>query len=106
MKKDKHPQYQEVLFVDSSSGFKFVCGSTAKSDQHETFEGKKYPVISLSISSSSHPFYVGGKQIIDTEGRVERFTKKYQAATAKRPVQKEEPLVEATKTASKKTSKK
>lgn len=103
MKKDKHPQYQEVLFVDSSSGFRFVCGSAAKPDQYETFEGKKYPVISLSISSSSHPFYVGGKQIIDTEGRVERFTKKYQVA-AQRPVQKEEPAVEAV--ASKKTTKK
>ena len=78
MKKDTHPKYQEVLFVDSSTGFKFVCGSSVQPKQKETFEGKEYPVVHVAISSSSHPFFVGGKQFVDTEGRVDKFTKRYQ----------------------------
>lgn len=77
MKQNTHPKYTEVLFVDSATGHKFVCGSTAKSDQRETFQGKEYPVVHLAISSSSHPYFVGGKQYMDTEGRVDRFTNRY-----------------------------
>ncbi len=83
MKENTHPKYQEVLFVDSSNGHKFVVGSTIQTDQMETFEGKKYPVVHVSISSSSHPFFVGGKKIIDTEGRVDRFTARYKKAAQK-----------------------
>ncbi len=83
MKKNGHPEYQEVLFVDSATGFKFVCGTTMKSSQKENFEGKSLPVVHLPISASSHPFFVGGKQIIDTEGRVDKFNKRYQAVQAK-----------------------
>lgn len=83
MKKNTHPEYQEVLFVDSSTGFKFVCGTTQKSAQHETFNGKNLPVVHLPISSSSHPLFVGGKEVIDTEGRIGRFTRRYQQAAEK-----------------------
>ena len=31
----------------------------------------------LSVSSSSHPFFTGSKGLIDTEGRVDKFTKRY-----------------------------
>jgi large subunit ribosomal protein L31 len=78
MKDDIHPDYQEVLFVDSSTGTKYLIGSTLKADQTEKFEGKEYPVHRVSISSSSHPFFTGSKQILDTEGRVDKFTKRYQ----------------------------
>ncbi|MBI5345597.1 MAG: type B 50S ribosomal protein L31 [Chlamydiae bacterium] len=85
--KDKiHPPYQEVLFVDSSSGVKFICGSSVQPKQKETYQGKEYPVVYLSTSSSSHPFFTGSKQFIDTEGRVDKFTKKY--AQKKEQVQK------------------
>lgn len=77
MKKDTHPPYQEVLFVDSSTGYKFVCGTTLQPEQTEMFEGKKYPVYYVSVSSSSHPFFTGSKQFIDTEGRVDKFLKRY-----------------------------
>jgi large subunit ribosomal protein L31 len=80
MKKKGHPQYQEVLFVDSSTGTKFLCGTTLTSKQTEKFEGKEYPVVVVSISSASHPFFVGGKQFVDAEGRVDRFKKRYEAA--------------------------
>ncbi len=77
MKKDKHPAYQQVLFVDSASGHRFVCGSTLQPQATEKFEGKEYPVSYLSISSSSHPFFTGSKQLVDSEGRVEKFKKRF-----------------------------
>lgn len=81
MKKEVHPEYQEVLFVDSSTGHRFVCGSTLKTDEKEVFEGKEYPVCRISISSSSHPFFTGSKGLVDAEGRVDKFRKRYQAKT-------------------------
>lgn len=77
MKKKNHPPYQEVLFVDSSVGYKLVCGSTLQPKQKETFEGKEYPVHYISVSSASHPFFTGSKGLIDTEKRVDKFNKKY-----------------------------
>jgi len=78
MKKKIHPDYQDVLFVDSSTGYRFVCGSTLKPSQTEIFEGIEYPVHVVSVSSASHPFFTGSKQFIDAEGRVDKFSKKYQ----------------------------
>lgn len=78
MKKKGHPPYQDVLFVDSSTGYKFVCGSALQPDEKEEFEGKEYPVCYVAISSASHPFFTGSSQLIDVEGRVDKFTKKYQ----------------------------
>lgn len=83
MKKETHPKYQDVLFIDSSTGHKFVCGSTLQSKERATFEGKEYPVCHVSISSSSHPLFTGSKQFVDAEGRVDKFRKRY----AVKPVQ-------------------
>jgi large subunit ribosomal protein L31 len=83
MKKDIHPKYQNVLFVDSSTGHKFVCGTTLQPKGKETFEGKEYPVFYVSISSASHPFFTGSKQMLDAEGRVDKFRKRYTAAPKK-----------------------
>lgn len=77
MKKNIHPDYQEVLFIDSSTNAKFLCRSTLKPKETEKFEGKEYPVYRVSVSSSSHPFYTGNNQFIDTEGRVDKFRKRY-----------------------------
>jgi large subunit ribosomal protein L31 len=77
MKKDIHPKYQEVLFIDSSSGYKLVCGSTLQPEERETFEGKEYPVFRVAISSASHPAFTGAKQFLDSEGRVDKFFKRY-----------------------------
>ena len=78
MKKKGHPPYQEVLFVDSSTGYKFVCGSALQPSEKDTFEGKEYPVCHVAVSSASHPFFTGSSQLIDAEGRVDKFTKRYQ----------------------------
>lgn len=77
-KGNTHPEYQDVLFVDSSTGHKFVCSSTLKSKETEKFEGKEYPLHRISVSSTSHPFFTGSKQFVDTEGRVDKFRKRYQ----------------------------
>jgi large subunit ribosomal protein L31 len=77
MKKKTHPTYQEVLFVDSSTGATFLIGSTLQVKDKEKFEGKEYPVCRVPISSSSHPFFTKSKQFVDSEGRMDKFAKKY-----------------------------
>jgi large subunit ribosomal protein L31 len=77
MKKKGHPPYQEILFVDSSTGYKFLCGSTLQPKEREVFEGKEYPVYKVPVSSASHPFFTKSKGLIDAEGRVDKFNKRY-----------------------------
>lgn len=77
MKKQGHPPYQEILFVDSSTGFEFVCGSTLQPKEKKMYQGKEYPVYRVSVSSSSHPFFTKSNQLIDSEGRIDKFMKKY-----------------------------
>jgi large subunit ribosomal protein L31 len=81
MKEKIHPPYQEVLFVDSSTGTKFLIGSTIQTKEKEVHEGKEYPLIRIPISSASHPFFTKANQFIDSEGRVDKFTKKYARKT-------------------------
>jgi large subunit ribosomal protein L31 len=87
MKKQGHPPYQEILFVDSSTGFRFVCGSTLQPKEREIFEGKEYPVYRVPVSSASHPFFTGSKQFIDSEGRVDKFNKRYAAKKQEKPAE-------------------
>ena len=51
-----------------------ACGNTFKT--HST-----KPELHLEICSACHPFFTGRQKLIDTEGRVERFTKKFGAQT-------------------------
>lgn len=82
MKNKKHPPYQEVLFEDSSTGSKFIIGSTLQPKEKVKYEGKEYPHYRVPVSSASHPFFTKATQFMDTEGRVDKFTKKYQRKTA------------------------
>lgn len=93
MKKKIHPEYRKILFVDSSTGFKFVCGSTLKTDKTEVFEGVEYPVCHVSTSSASHPLFTGSNKLVDAEGRVDKFRKRYAVKNAEMK-QKEEVVVE------------
>lgn len=83
MKKNTHPSYQEVVFEDSSTGHRFVCGTTLQPKEKTTFEGKEYPLYRLSISSSSHPFFTKTKQFVDAEGRVDKFNRRYSTNNSK-----------------------
>lgn len=63
MKTDIHPQYNEINVT-------CVCGNTFKT-------GSTKKEIRTEICSACHPFFTGTQKIVDTEGRVERFMKKY-----------------------------
>ena len=67
MKENIHPKYEEVA-VHCACGATWKTRSTRK-DLH------------LEICSQCHPFFTGRQKLIDTEGRVDRFTKKYGAQT-------------------------
>jgi large subunit ribosomal protein L31 len=60
-----HPKYQ-VVEVRCACGNTFQTRST-KSELH------------LEICNQCHPFFTGRQKLIDTEGRVERFTKRFGA---------------------------
>lgn len=78
MKKDIHPDYNEVVFWDTSSDFKFLSRSTMKPKETIKWtDGKEYPVIKVEVSSASHPFFTGKKMFVDSAGRVEKFKNKY-----------------------------
>jgi large subunit ribosomal protein L31 len=78
MKKNIHPNYKEVVFLDTTSNFKFLTKSTLTSDSKIKWEDdKEYPLIKVEVSSNSHPFYTGKKIFFDIEGRVEKFNQKY-----------------------------
>ena len=85
MKKDIHPNYRPVIFLDSTANFSFLTRSTVKTnDKMKWTDGKEYPVVRLDISSASHPFFTGKMKFIDTTGRVEKFQKKYDWANRKK----------------------
>jgi large subunit ribosomal protein L31 len=68
VKEGIHPKYQEV-------DVRCACGNTFKTRSTK-------PELHLEICSACHPFFTGRQKLIDTEGRVERFTKKFGAQTA------------------------
>jgi large subunit ribosomal protein L31 len=75
MKQDIHPEYHPVVFVDGDD--EFITKSTMTSKKTREIDGVEHYVISVAISAASHPFWTGKQRIVDTEGRVERFNKKY-----------------------------
>lgn len=77
MKKEIHPTYQQILFVDTATGHKFVCGAALEPSEKEEFEGTTYPVFRVPISSQSHPLFSGKGGPVDTEGRIDKFRKRY-----------------------------
>ena len=77
MKAEIHPEYREVLFIDSATGEEGVCRSTMNSEDMKEVDGKTLPVVKLEISSASHPFWTGQMREVDTDGRVDRFRKRY-----------------------------
>ncbi len=80
MKSDIHPKINPVVFVDASTGAKFVATSTMKSEETEKIDGIDHFVIKVDVSSDSHPFYTGKQKLIDTAGRVDKFREKMEKA--------------------------
>jgi large subunit ribosomal protein L31 len=78
MKNSIHPEYHDVVFMDTNSGFKFMTGSTMTSNETIEWEdGKVYPLLKVEVSSDTHPFYTGRQKFSDRGGRADRFMKKY-----------------------------
>ncbi len=67
MKDAIHPRYQDVT-AHCACGASWKTKSTLK-DLH------------LEICSQCHPFYTGRQKLLDTEGRITRFTRKFGAQT-------------------------
>ena len=63
MKAGIHPEYK-VCTVECVCGASWQTGSTKDL-------GK------VDICSNCHPFYTGKQKLLDTEGRIEKFNKKY-----------------------------
>ena len=64
MKAGIHPAYNEIK-VTCACGHSFQTRSTHKGDMR------------VEICAACHPFFTGKQKLIDTEGRVDRFQKKY-----------------------------
>ncbi|MEV6059413.1 type B 50S ribosomal protein L31 [Nocardia asteroides] len=78
MKAGIHPDYHPVVFEDSSTGKRFLTRSTATADRTvEWTDGKTYPLLMVDVTSDSHPFWTGASRVLDTQGRVEKFERKY-----------------------------
>lgn len=77
MKKGIHPAYRPVAFRDRSAGLVFVSSSTLTSAETVEVDGATYPVVDVDVSTASHPFWTGKGRVLDTEGRVEKFRRRY-----------------------------
>jgi large subunit ribosomal protein L31 len=62
-----HPKYFDVEA-------RCACGNTFKTRSTKQ-------ELHLEICNMCHPFFTGRQKLIDTEGRVERFTKRFGAQT-------------------------
>ena len=63
MKPDIHPEYTETT-IRCACGNEFLTRATKKN-------------IRVEICSACHPLFTGKQKLVDAEGRVERFMKKY-----------------------------
>lgn len=86
MKKELHPNnYRLVVFKDLNNGEMFLTRSTVASEETVKYtDGKEYPLVSVHISSASHPFFTGQEKLVDIEGRVDRFKARAAAAAKKK----------------------
>ncbi len=66
MKQEIHPDYK-VTTISCACGESFQTRSTKEN-------------VRLDICSVCHPFFTGKQKLIDTEGRVDKFRKKYKKA--------------------------
>jgi large subunit ribosomal protein L31 len=66
-KQDLHPVYPPARIV-------CACGNTIET---KSTRGSFH----VEICSNCHPFFTGKYKLLDTQGRVERFRKKYEGKT-------------------------
>lgn len=90
MKQGIHPAYGPVVFRDRATGDLMLTRSTLveRTDGRtdgRTIEiaGASYPVVDVDVSVHSHPFWTGQGRVLDTEGRVEAFERRYGRGAAR-----------------------
>ncbi len=84
MKQGIHPKYNPVLYIDASTGTEWVSRSTQSSGEKREIDGVEHDVIRLDISSESHPFFTGKQRLVDSEGRIDRWRRKYAEAAERK----------------------
>lgn len=77
MKANIHPKWYPNAKITCTCGNTFTAGSTL-------------PEIHVEICSKCHPFFTGEMRFVDTQGRVEKFQEKQEAAKVKAYVKKKE----------------
>ena len=92
MKEGIHPKYGEVEA-------RCACGNTFKT---RSTKGELH----LEICSACHPFFTGRQKLIDTEGRVDRFNKKFGLQTSEQRKTAAKAAKAAKATTARKTTKK
>lgn len=75
MKADIHPNYKEV---------EVICGCGNTFTTKSTYGGQQ---LRVEVCSECHPFYTGKHKILDTEGRVDQFMKRYASIQSKATAQ-------------------
>jgi large subunit ribosomal protein L31 len=75
MKEKIHPKYMQAK-VQCACGNTFTTGSTK-------------PELHVEVCAKCHPFFTGKQHILDIQGRVERFTKRYAQKAADAPASAE-----------------
>ena len=88
MKKDTHPDYHKIT-VEMTDGTTFETRSTW---------GNEGDTLKLDIDPSSHPAWIGGGvKILDRDGRVGKFNKKFEGflGETSKKTQASEPAEEA-----------
>ncbi len=73
MKKDIHPKLNKECEVTCACGNTFATISTL-------------PSIKVEICSACHPFYTGQSKFVDTEGRIDKFSRRLKIAEEKKKV--------------------
>ena len=76
MKADIHPKYAATT-ITCACGNVVEVGSTRKD-------------IRVEICSKCHPFFTGKQKLVDTEGRIERFRRKYEKFNQSKETKTEE----------------
>lgn len=82
MKNLTRPVYGPVAFRDRSTGTLTVTRSTlverlgADAATVEV-DGATLPVLDVDVTSASHPFWTGRGRVVDSEGQVEAFRRRY-----------------------------
>jgi len=64
MKDKVHPQYYPDAQIACACGNTFTTGSTRK-------------LMKVELCNKCHPYFTGKRRMLDTQGRVERFKKRY-----------------------------